>query len=97
MLSVIDFNVLSESVCAQLKFRVFVISFPYQDICSLECKARHLKTLGIIVDGPDETSGWSFGESGRGGGGGVWRYKEHPEVASWSEEYVNRLRTKVNI
>ena len=48
------------------------------------------------MDGPDDTSGRSFGEGGRGGGEGVWRYKEHPEVASWSEEYVVRLRTKVS-
>ena len=35
------------------------------------------------------------GEGGEGGEG-VWQYKEHPEVASWSEEHVQRLRAEVH-
>ena len=80
----------------------------------MECKARHLKQLDLLVGGANETSdaelesGSGFCEGGSGGcvvgasvrcgegGEGVWQYKEHPEVASWSEEHVQRLRAEVH-
>ena len=76
-------------------------------MCSLECKARHLKQLGLILRGsrtdPGGSQGWEGGgwscreESGDGKNEGErrWRYVEHPEVASWKDEDVESLRTKV--
>ena len=68
-----------------------------QDVCSLECKAQHLKQLGI----PCSEGGGCEGDGGRGDGVsgegevGGWRYVEHPEVSGWSEEAVKRLRSEV--
>ena len=87
----------------------------------MECKARHLKQLDLLVGGANETSdaelesgsGFCEGDSGDcvvgasvsgasvrcasgEGGEGVWKYKEHPEVASWSKEHVERLRAEVH-
>ena len=70
----------------------YSVSRYQQDICSLECKARRLKHLGIIIDGP----GHMTGGSGRGFGESGWSYTLHPEVASWSEVYVQKLRKEVS-
>lgn len=65
----------------------------------MECKGRRLKKLGIISDGGlDNVSGRSFSDGMSGEfveGGGRWRYTLHPEVASWSNTYVDKLRKDV--
>lgn len=55
------------------------------------------------MDGPDmgsETEGGRGFRSGESGGGAVgeevWQYREHPEVAGWSDKYVKKLRTEVS-
>ena len=74
--------------------------FDWQDICSLECKGRRLKKLGLLDDnsevGVAECESGEFGEGGESGEGGEgWRYRPHPEVASWSEEQVATIRREV--
>ena len=76
---------------------VAMLCYYVQDVCSLECKAQHLRQLGIPCS---EGGGWE-GDGGRGEGvrgegeAGGWRYVEHPEVSSWSEEAVKTLRAEV--
>ena len=73
----------------------------------MECKGKRLKKLGIIDDQEGEggrgfsESGCGFSEGGRGfieGGedGEEWRYREHPEVASWSKEHVLKMRKEAS-
>ena len=69
--------------------------YAVQDVCSLECKARHLRQLGR-PDPPALSAGgggW-MGEEGEGEVGG-WRYVEHSEVGSWSEKVLEKLRNEV--
>ncbi|XP_042200883.1 probable ATP-dependent RNA helicase DDX59 [Callorhinchus milii] len=62
------------------------------DVCSLECKTRHLAVCGAggvgEVGGPGE---------GREGTEGEYEYREHPFIAGLSDAQVRNLRSQLGI
>ncbi|CAI8006463.1 Probable ATP-dependent RNA helicase DDX59 [Geodia barretti] len=91
-----------EPICLECgRYGAYIIDKTDEDICSRECKANRLKKLGII-DEQESEGGCGFSECGRGfseGGeeGEGWRYREHPEVASWSKEHVLKMRKELEL
>lgn len=89
-----------EPVCVVCgRYGAYIVDRTDRDVCSLECKARHLVKLGIPlypstgVVGPPHA-----GASSEGGGveSGGWSYMEHPEVSCLTPEEVCALRRKVS-
>ena len=87
--------VVGEPVCVVCgKYGAYIVDETDKDVCSLECKAKHL---------------WMLGKSVCGGGGQgkeeegrrketmqlPWRYTEHAAVASLSEAQVTALKAEV--
>jgi ATP-dependent RNA helicase DDX59 len=91
-----------EPICLECgRYGAYIIDKTDEDICSRECKANRLKKLRIIGEQESE-GGCDFSECGRGfseGGeeGEGWRYREHPEVASWSKEHVLKMRKELEL
>ncbi len=80
-----------EPVCVVCgKYGAYIVDETDRDVCSLECKARHLLSLGKKV-------GKAGGEGGGGGSeeGGNWVYVEHPSVAGLTATQVEALRSEV--
>ena len=89
-----------ETVCVVCgRYGAYIVDETDKDVCSLECKARHLRMLGKSVCG-----GGGGGGQGKEEEGGrteatpsqsPWRYTEHAAVASLSEAQVAVLRGEV--
>lgn len=92
-----------EPVCVVCgRYGAYIVDRTDKDVCSLECKARHLMKLGITVapSNSDAVTKKEEDEGEREGGeeeegDASWVYREHPEVAEMSENQVERLREKV--
>ena len=89
-------------VCA--RYGAYISDATEDDVCSLECKARAMHLKGLPLPAPLQLQQ----QQGRGeesGGAGApesassppvgYNYREHPDVASLSEEQVDALRTEV--
>ena len=86
--------VVGEPVCVMCgKYGAYIVDETDKDVCSLECKAKHLWTLGKRVCG----GGQGKEEEGRRKETTQlpWRYTEHAAVASLSEAQVATLRDEV--
>ena len=87
--------VVGEPVCVVCgKYGAYIADETDKDVCSLECKAKHLWTLGKSVGGG---GGQGKEEEGRRKETTQlpWRYTEHAAVASLSEAQVTALRAEV--
>ena len=87
--------VVGEPVCVVCgKYGAYIVDETDKDVCSLECKAKHLWTLGKSVCGG---GGQGKEEEGRRQETTQlpWRYTEHAAVASLSEAQVAALRAEV--
>ena len=87
--------VVGEPVCVVCgKYGAYIVDETDKDVCSLECKAKHLWTLGKSVCGG---GGQGKEEEGRRKETTQlpWRYTEHAAVASLSEAQVAALRAEV--
>lgn len=87
--------VVGEPVCIVCgKYGAYIVDETDKDVCSLECKAKHLWTLGKRVCGG---RGQGKEEEGRRKETMQlpWRYTEHAAVASLSEAQVAALRDEV--
>lgn len=93
-----------EPVCVVCgRYGAYIVDRTDQDVCSLECKARHLRKVGLllmtsvpagVISGSSEGSSSGRGEGVEPAGG--WSYQEHPQVAGMSSAQVDTLRAKVN-
>ena len=95
-----------EPVCVMCgRYGAYIVDRTDRDVCSLECKARHLMKLGMplypmasgaaaaaagVTSGSTADSGTNKGAESSG-----WSYREHPEVANLRMEEVVALRKKV--
>jgi ATP-dependent RNA helicase DDX59 len=83
-----------EPVCVVCgRYGAYIVDRTDKDVCSLECKARHLLKLGLPLTstaptGEDDPSS-SVGSNVKG-----WSYKELPQ--GMTAEQVNRVRSKVS-
>lgn len=78
-----------EPVCVVCgRYGAYIVDQTDSDVCSLECKARHLKSLGIPLT-------VSTRREEAGGGGSPWRYSEHMAVAGLTDTQVQALRSEV--
>ena len=87
--------VVGEPVCVMCgKYGAYIVDETDNDVCSLECKAKHLWMLGKSVCGG---GGQGKEEEGRRKETTQlqWRYTEHAAVASLSEAQVAALRAEV--
>ena len=87
--------VVGEPVCVVCgKYGAYIVDETDKDVCSLECKAKHLWMLGKSVCGG---GGQGKEEEGRRKETTQlpWRYTEHAAVASLSETQVAALRAEV--
>lgn len=89
-----------EPVCVICgRYGAYIVDRTDQDVCSLECKARHLRKRGLpLTSEPGDVCS----ECGGGNGEGVesscgWVYQEHPEVAGMTSAEVDTLRAKVSM
>ena len=87
-----------ETVCVVCgRYGAYIVDETDKDVCSLECKARHLRILGKSVCGGGGGPGKE--EEGRRTEAtpsqSPWRYTEHAAVASLSEAQVAALRGEV--
>lgn len=85
-----------EPVCVVCgRYGAYIVDKTDSDVCSLECKARHLLKLHIPLT-PMGTG--SIGEEPAPSAEGMsgWSYREHPQVVAMSAEQVGRLRSKVS-
>ena len=96
-----------EPVCVVCgRYGAYIVDQTDKDVCSLECKAKHLRTV-VPVSASEEygslSGSHSFeGEGGarkEGGGGefskGPWSYVEHQDVVGLTEAQVESLRREV--
>ncbi|XP_051899318.1 probable ATP-dependent RNA helicase DDX59 [Pristis pectinata] len=65
------------------------------DVCSLECKAKHLQQLG--GSDPLQAQPQPGEEPGQGAAGPNGRYREHPFISSLSAEQVEALQQQLGI
>lgn len=73
-----------EPVCVVCgRYGAYIVDQTDADVCSLECKGRHLQELGRPLLPPTQAE-----ESG-------WSYREHADVAAMSEAQVAALRREV--
>ena len=71
-----------EPVCVVCgRYGAYIVDETSYDVCSLECKARNLLSLGRVVDSEE--------------GGTPWEYEEHPTVAAMTDAQVKALRNEV--
>ena len=79
------------------RYGAYIVDETDKDVCSLECKARHLRMLGKSVCGGGGGPGKE--EEGRRTEAtpsqSPWRYTEHAAVTSLSEAQVAALRGEV--
>lgn len=96
-----------EPVCVVCgRYGEYIVDRTDHDVCSLECKARHLHLLGLPltmleetakkekkVEESIETASSVVEERGCDG----WSYMEHSAVTAWSDAQVDDIRKKVEI
>lgn len=81
-----------EPVCVVCgRYGAYIVDKTDHDVCSLECKARHLLKLGI----PLTPGGSATPPSTARGKEGEWSYQEHLEVVQMTQTQVEGLRSKV--
>ena len=84
-----------EPVCVVCgRYGAYIVDRTDDDICSLECKARHLMKLGIhlTMSSVDEEGGAGQPEGEEEEDGqSTWVYREHPEVTALSNAQCNAL------
>ena len=89
-----------EPVCVVCgRYGAYIVDKTDSDVCSLECKARHLLKLHIPLT-PMGTGSTALTPSPTPSAGGPlsgWSYREHPQVVAMSAEKVNWLRSKVSV
>ena len=94
-----------EPVCVVCgRYGAYIVDRTDQDVCSLECKAKHLCKLGLpltseVTDSADECSSGQVVGSGKDASTKVfyvWSYQEHPQVAGMTSMQVDTLRSKVS-
>ena len=84
-----------EPVCVMCgRYGAYIVDATDQDICSLECKARHLLKLGKPLAPPTSTPNMP-GDTGGVESQKGWSYTEHPEVVAMTTLEVEKLRNKV--
>lgn len=82
-----------EAVCVECgRYGAYIVDRTDQDVCSLECKARHLLKMNL----PLTPTLSADNEAGKGVGLSGWSYREHPQVARMTVEQMNQLRSKVS-
>lgn len=88
-----------EPVCVVCgRYGAYIVDRTDSDVCSLECKARHLLKLHIPLT-PIEVGSIGVGPALAPSAGELvsgWSYREHPQVVAMSAEQVTRLRSKVS-
>lgn len=84
-----------EPVCVICgRYGAYIVDRTDQDVCSLECKARHLLKLGMpLTPGPGSSGDVAGSREGVGSRG--WSYMEHQQVAGMTTEQVDAFRLKV--
>ena len=94
-----------EPVCVVCgRYGAYISDATEDDVCSLECKARAMHLKGLPLPAPlqlqqqqgrgEESGGAGAPESASSPPVGC-NYREHPDVASLSEEQVDALRSEV--
>lgn len=89
-----------EPLCVMCgRYGAYIVDQTEQDVCSLECKARHLLKLGLpLLPSPSpgpRGAGASPLPPGNEGSRG-WTYKEHLQVAEMKEQQVDAFRSQVS-
>lgn len=83
-----------EPVCVVCgRYGAYIVDKTNQDVCSLECKARHLIKMGLPLTPSSATAPEESREDEIVKG---WSYREHPEVAGMTPAQVDALRVKVS-
>ena len=85
------------------RYGAYIVDQTDKDVCSLECKAKHLRTLASASGEYGSLSSSSHGSrssSGERGSGeckkGPWSYVEHEDVTGLTEAQVESLRREVS-
>lgn len=95
-----------EPVCVVCgRYGAYIVDRTDQDVCSLECKAKHLLKLRLPLypvsaaatptSTPTSAAIEPAGAGEEAGPSGGWSYREHPQVAGLTSEQVSGLRKKV--
>ena len=91
------------------RYGEYICSQTEQDVCSLECKAKHLKNVGLTSQTPftnvqNNTQTFSKGDSlnssdihASSQGNSPSIYTEHPTIQSLTLEQVEQLRKRLEI
>ena len=92
-----------EPVCVVCgRYGAYVVDSTDRDVCSLECKAAHLRRLGVGADLSRHAA--DEGEAARDRGTvvvhsedrGLWVYTEHPAVSCLTDQDVAAIRSEVS-
>lgn len=86
-----------EPVCVVCgRYGAYIVDRTDHDVCSLECKARHLLKLGLPLTptARDEATPSRVPSSKEGLDLSGWNYRENPQ--GMTADQVNRLRSKVS-
>ena len=102
-----------EPVCVVCgRYGAYIVDQTDKDVCSLECKAKHLRNLvpvsaSVSEEYSSRSGSHSFkGEGGSGAGKeggdgersrGPWSYVEHRDVVGLTEAQVESLRREVSL
>ena len=92
-----------EPVCVICgRYGAYIVDRTDQDVCSLECKAKHLHKLRLpLVSEPASSCEPSKTSENTSAGadvaGGSWEYKEAPDVVAMSTAEVEQLRARVSL
>ena len=84
------------------RYGAYIVDRTDKDVCSLECKARHLARLGIILTpqtttaGPHPVTNHAQETVGKRKELGRWRYREHPQVVAMTAAQVDSRRREVS-
>lgn len=92
-----------EPVCVVCeRYGAYIVDRTDQDVCSLECKARHLLKLGLPLTptmippaGPGGGSSAPSNAARESNDFSRWGYREEPR--GMTDEQVNRVRSKVSV
>jgi len=91
-----------EPVCVVCgRYGAYIVDRTDQDVCSFECKAKHLHKLGLpLVSESAASSDLNLGAEKNSAGGEVadcyWEFREAPDVAAMSAAQVQQLRARVS-
>ena len=87
-----------EPVCVVCgRYGAYIVDKTDNDVCSLECKAKHLLKYGISVATSNNDGSSVTNEAIEDDGNASWVYRDHPEVAGMSENQVMKFREKVSV